>query len=66
MFLRYEIRTSDPQYIAQLFCGHLERTGRRRLARRRLRKCRGHGRVEGDIAFDFLHHLVYVAIQDRD
>src|SRR5579862_77046 len=57
VFLGYEIRVRDSQYVAEFFCGNLEGSGRRRRPGRGLRKCSGHGRVEGDIALHFLHYL---------
>src|SRR5579872_6028953 len=53
----------DAQHAAQSFVGNLHRPRSRRRARRGLRKRGGHSRMERDVAFDLLHHLMNVAIE---
>ena len=55
----------EPEHFAQPVVGHLHRARRRRRAWRRLREGGRHRRVKRDVAFDLLHHLMDVTVQDR-
>src|SRR4029077_12792550 len=58
-----EVDRCYAEQAAQLVVGDLERPRRLRRAGRRLRKCGRAGGVEGDVAFNLLHHLVDVAVE---
>ena len=60
------IDIGDPQNRAEPVRFHLHRPGFRRSSRRRLGERRRHGRVKSDVALNFFHRLVNVAVQDRD
>src|SRR5258708_3288499 len=63
LIARLEVDAGDAEQAAKLVVGDLHRSGRGGTARRRLRE-RGRARgVEGDVALDFLHHLVDVAVE---
>src|ERR1700756_1909158 len=55
----------DAENRAQLVVGDFHRPGRGRRARRWLREGGRPGGVECDVAFDFLHDLVNVAVEHR-
>src|ERR1700730_899753 len=56
----------DAEHRAQLVVGDFQRSRRGRRTRRWLREGGRPGGVEGDVAFDFLHDLVNVAVEHRD
>src|SRR5580704_10484021 len=58
-----EVDRGDAEHAAQLVVGDLERPRRLRRSWRRLRKCGRARGVEGDVAFNLLHHLVDVAVE---
>ena len=55
----------EPEHFPQPIVGHLHRARRRRRAWRGLREGGRHGRVKRDVAFDLLHDLMNVTVQDR-
>src|SRR6266702_2013940 len=61
-----EIDAGDAEHGAKLGVLDLHRSGRGGGPRRRLREGGRARGVEGDVAFDLLHHLVDVAVQHGD
>ena len=62
----HEIYLGNPEQRAQLVIRDFHRAGRGRGTGRWLREPGCPGGVEGDIAFDFLHHLMDVAVEHGD
>src|SRR3984885_15969308 len=54
------------EHALQLACWNHHGPRPRRGSWCRLRECRRHGRMKADIAFDLLHYLMNVAVQDSD
>src|SRR5882757_1400135 len=63
LIARLEVDAGDAEQAAQPVVGDLHRAGRRGGARRWLREGGGARRMEGDVAFDLLHHLMDVAVE---
>src|SRR5262249_62325925 len=61
-----EIYLGSPEQRTELVVRDFHRTRRGRATGRRLRERGRHGGVEGDIAFDFLHYLMDVAVEHGD
>jgi len=62
----YIIHIGDTKNAAQLFRRDFHRARAFSFAGRRLRESSRKRRVEGHVAFDFLHRLVNVAVQHRN
>src|SRR6202047_3907781 len=65
VFAANQVDVGNAQHAMQSFGRYFHRTRRIRLARCRLRKRGRPRRVERNIAFDLLHDLVYVPVQNR-
>src|SRR5579871_121842 len=61
-----KVHARHSEYLSKPLSRHRHRTSGGSAAGSGLRKCRGHRGMEGDVAFDLLHHLVNVPVQDRD
>src|SRR6516162_2791441 len=62
----HEIYLGNPEQRTQLVVRDLHRTRRGRGTGRWLRERGRHGGMEGDMAFNFLHHLMDVAVEHGD
>src|ERR1041385_2356749 len=61
-----EVHAGEAEHLPKLFGRYRHRSGGGSAARRGLGESRGHRGVEGDVALDFLHHLVNVPIEHGD
>src|SRR5439155_23354897 len=60
-----EVDLADPKRAQELLRNHAQWSGRRSIARRRLRVSGRGSRVEGHVALDFLEDLVNVPVEHR-